>query len=159
MESAGNANADSSMSFAVDLDGDGEQEVIVGDALYNVAGGAKWNNGLPDGFPAIVDLELDGQPEIVVVYDGDGLPEIGVAGGSKYSVFDSDGAVLWSVATQDASSAITGSSVYDFEGDGVADVVYGDEINLYGFSGNDGTVKLKYAPHNSGTRPEMQTRD
>ena len=185
---ANNDNADASMSFAVDLDGDGEQEVVVGNALYNMAGAAKWNNGLADGFPAIIDLELDGQPEIVVVYngkvrtqrhsdgsvvwdvpvpggrggpptvadfDGDGMPEIGIAGGSKYSVFDTDGAVLWSVTTQDASSAITGSSVYDFEGDGVADVVYGDEINLYVFSGNDGTVKLKYAPHNSGTRLEM----
>ena len=185
---ANNDNADASMSFAVDLDGDGEQEVVVGNALYNMAGAAKWSNGLADGFPAIIDLELDGQPEIVVVYngkvrtqrhsdgsvvwdvpvpggrggpptvadfDGDGMPEIGIAGGSKYSVFDTDGAVLWSVTTQDASSAITGSSVYDFEGDGVADVVYGDEINLYVFSGNDGTVKLKYAPHNSGTRLEM----
>jgi hypothetical protein len=95
-----------------------------------------------------------GGPPTVADFDGDGMPEIGIAGGSKYSVFDTDGAVLWSVTTQDASSAITGSSVYDFEGDGVADVVYGDEINLYVFSGNDGTVKLKYAPHNSGTAIE-----
>ncbi len=185
---AGNANADASMSFAVDLDGDGEQELVVGDALYNIAGAAKWNNGLPDGFPATIDLELDGQPEIVVVYnskvrtqrhtdgsvvwdmaipggrggpptvadfDGDGLPEIGVAAGSKYTVFDTDGATLWTAVTQDASSAITGSSVYDFEGDGIADVVYADEINLYVYSGNDGTVKLKFTPHNSGTRLEM----
>ncbi len=185
---AGNANADASMSFAVDLDGDGEQEVVVGDALYNIAGAAKWNNGLADGFPATIDLELDGQPEIVVVYDGkirtqrhtdgsvvwdvaipggrggpptvadfdgDGMPEVGVAAGSKYTVFDTDGTALWTAATQDASSAITGSSVYDFEGDGIADVVYADEINLYVFSGNDGTVKLKFTPHNSGTRLEM----
>ncbi len=185
---AGNANADASMSFAVDLDGDGEQEVVVGDALYNAAGAAKWNNGLADGFPATIDLELDGQPEIVVVYngkvrtqrhtdgsvvwdvavpggrggpptvadfDGDGLPEIGIAAGSKYTVFDTDGTALWTAATQDASSAITGSSVYDFEGDGIADVVYADEINLYVFSGNDGTVKLKFTPHNSGTRLEL----
>ena len=185
---ADNMNGSASMSFAVDLDGDGEQEVVVGDALYNPAGVAKWNNGKPDGFPGIVDLELDGQPEIIVVYtgrirtqrhtdgavvwdvsvpggrggpptvadfDGDGMPEIGVAGASRYTVFDTDGSALWTAITQDASSAITGSSVYDFEGDGVADVVYADEINLYVFSGNDGTVKLKYTPHNSGTRLEM----
>ncbi len=185
---ADNMNGSASMSFAVDLDADGEQEVVVGDALYNIAGADKWHNGLPDGYPAIVDLELDGEPEIIVVstskirtqrhldgsvvwsvaipggrggpptvadFDGDGLPEIGVAAASKYTVFDTDGTTLWTVTTQDASSAITGSSVYDFEGDGIADVVYADEINLYVFSGNDGTVKLKFTPHNSGTRLEM----
>ena len=183
-----NMNGSVSMSFAVDVDADGEQEVVVGNALYNIAGAEKWYNALSDGYPAIVDLELDGQPEIIVVstskirtqrhvdgavvwdvavpggrggpptvadFDGDGMPEIGVAAASKYTVFDTDGTVLWTATTQDASSAITGSSVYDFEGDGVADVVYADEINLYVFSGNDGTVKLKFTPHNSGTRVEM----
>jgi hypothetical protein len=185
---AGNANASASMSFAVDVNADGEQEVVVGDALYNIAGADLWFNGLPDGFPATIDLEADGAAEIVVVYnanvrvqrgsdgsvvwdvavpgglggpptvadfDGDGLPEVGIAGQGKYSVFDTDGAVLWSNTTQDASSGITGSSVYDFEGDGIADVVYADEINLYVYSGVDGAEKLKFADHNSGTRLEM----
>ena len=181
------ASGSTSASFAVDVDGDGEQEVVVGDALYNLAGATKWFNNLGDGFPGVLDLELDGVPEIVVVtngkvrvqrsadgglvweaaipggaggpptvadYDGDGLPEIGIAGKSRYTVFDTDGASLWTVVTQDASSGITGSTVYDFEGDGVADVVYADEINLYVFSGNDGAIKLKLAEHNSGTRIE-----
>jgi uncharacterized protein GlcG (DUF336 family) len=177
-----------SMSFAVDVDADGEQEVVVGDALYNMAGADKWFNNLGDGYPAALDLDLDGLAEIAVVnngkvrvqkgsdgsviwdvaipggaggpptvadFDGDGLPEIGVAGKSRYTVFDTDGAALWTAITQDASSGITGSSVYDFEGDGVADVVYADEINLYVYSGVDGAVKLKFAEHNSGTRLEM----
>jgi hypothetical protein len=104
-----------SMSFAVDVDGDGEQEVVVGNALYNIAGADLWYNGETDGYPAIIDLELDGQPEIVVVppsvrtqrgtdgtvvwdvavpggrggpptvadFDGDGMPEIGIAGGQQ----------------------------------------------------------------------------
>ena len=37
------------------------------------------------------------------------------------------------------------------EGDGIADVVYADEINLYVYSGTDGAVKLLYAAHDSGT--------
>ena len=177
-----------SMSFAVDLNNDGDQEVVVGNALYNIAGADLWFNQKTDGYPAIIDLEVDGVPEIVVVppnrvrvqrstdgavvwdvavpgglggpptvadFDGDGLPEIGIAGKNRYSVFDTDGAVLWSAITQDASSGITGSTVYDFEGDGVADVVYADEINLYVFSGTDGAVKLKFTDHNSGTRLEQ----
>ncbi len=155
-----------SMSFAVDINNDGDQEVVVGNALFNIAGADLWFNGETDGFPAIIDLEVDGQPEIVVVppnrvrvqrgtdgsvvwdvavpgglggpptvadFDGDGLPEVGIAGKNRYSVFDGDGTVLWSAVTQDASSGITGSSVYDFEGDGVADVVYADEVNLWVF--------------------------
>ncbi|MEZ4384612.1 MAG: FG-GAP-like repeat-containing protein [Nannocystaceae bacterium] len=180
-------NGSASMSFAVDLDDDGEQEVVVGNAVYNIAGGDIWFNGEADGYPAIGDFDLDGQPEIVVVsngtlrlqasdtgeviwaiaipggiggpptvadFDGDGEPEIGVAGKSRYSVFEGGGTVLWTNTTQDASSGITGSSVYDFEGDGVADVVYADEINLYVYAGNDGTTKLKLTEHNSGTRLE-----
>ena len=87
-------------------------------------------------------------------FDGDGQPEIGIAGQSRYSVIEGDGTILWTNVTQDGSSGITGSAVYDFEGDGVADVVYADEINLYVYNGIDGKTKLQLAEHNSGTRLE-----
>jgi hypothetical protein len=96
-----------------------------------------------------------GGPPTIADYDGDGFPEVGVAGQSKYTVIDTDGSMLWVKDTTDASSGITGSSVYDFEGDGIADVVYADEINLYVFSGIDGATKLTFADHNSGTRLEL----
>jgi hypothetical protein len=44
--------------------------------------------------------------------------------------------------------------VYDFEGDGVADVVYADETKLWVYAGHDGSVKLSFADHSSGTRIE-----
>ena len=133
-----------------DFDLDGVPEiVVVSNAnvhVHDSSDGAElWNTDIPGGL---------GGPPTIADYDGDGFPEVGIAGLSKYTVFDTDGTVLWSQVTQDASSGITGSSVYDFEGDGVADVVYADEINLYVFSGNDGTIKLQYADHNSGTRLE-----
>jgi hypothetical protein len=80
----------------------------------------------------------------VADFDGDGLPEIGVAGGSSYSIYDPDGAdpVLWSHATQDASSNATGSSVFDFEGDGVAEVIYCDECFMRVYAGQTGDVLL-----------------
>ena len=83
-------------------------------------------------------------------YDGDGQPEIGIAGKTAYVVFDGDGSVLWQMPTTDASSATTGSAVYDFEGDGVADVVYADEHTLWVFAGDTGAVKLQFE-HSSGT--------
>ena len=47
---------------------------------------------------------------------------------------------LWIKQTQDCSSAATGSSVFDFDGDGSAEVLYGDEQRLRIYKGSDGTV-------------------
>jgi preprotein translocase YajC subunit len=44
-------------------------------------------------------------------FDGDGEPEVGVAGYSGYVVYDTDGTLVWETATTDHSSARTGSSV------------------------------------------------
>ena len=49
-----------------------------------------------------------------------------------------DPGVLWSKQTRDASSGGTGSSVFDFNGDGTAEVVYRDECWLRVYNGKDG---------------------
>lgn len=86
-----------------------------------------------------------GGPPTVADFDGDGMPEIGVAGASSYSVYDPTGPsdVLWSMPTLDMSSNATGSSVFDFEGDGAAEVIYGDECYMRVYRGSDGTVLLE----------------
>ncbi len=81
-----------------------------------------------------------GGPPTIADYDGDGLPEIGVAGAVRYAVFEHTGALKWQATTQDSSSNRTGSSVFDFNGDGQAEVVYRDELFLRIYAGATGAV-------------------
>jgi hypothetical protein len=92
----------------------------------------------------------EGGPPTVADFDGDGRAEIGVAGADFYVVADldclgtprpagcSDPGIRWKVANFDCSSRVTGSSVFDFDGDGRAEVVYADEQNFRIFDGATG---------------------
>ena len=108
-----------------------------------------------------------GGPPTIADYDHDGLPEVGLAGQDYYTVFDPDcqatprpgGKCARPHAlrlrrrtarapttssgrkqTQDHSSNITGSCVFDFPGAGTPEVVYADECFARVLSGFDGTV-------------------
>lgn len=112
-----------------------------------------------------------GGPPTIGDFDGDGRREFAVAGGSRYTVFDvdcdTDGeaagctreaglprGVLWSRRSQDNSSNVTGSSVFDFDADGVAEVVYGDECFVRIYRGTDGEVLFSQSA-SSGTGYEL----
>ncbi len=88
-------------------------------------------------------------------FDGDGLVEIGTAGGANMVVFDPDGPepVLWVVPSKDTSSHRTGSTVFDFEADGEAEVIYSDECFVRIYKGADGAI-LFQAPNNTRTQYE-----
>ena len=62
-----------------------------------------------------------GGPPNIADFDGDGVPEVAAAGSSQYIVYKYAGGAaftkLWSAATDDDSSQVTGSSVFDFNGD------------------------------------------
>ncbi len=70
-------------------------------------------------------------------FDGDGTPDIGTAGANNYVVLRYAGpdqlSVLWRAPTEDDSSSRTGSSVFDFDGNGRAEVIYNDEefVRIY----------------------------
>ena len=82
-----------------------------------------------------------GGPPNIADFDGDGFPDIGLAGGARYVVVQFDGVdtltQLWSAATKDVSSNRTGSSVFDFDGDGRNEVIYGDEWFLRIYPGTE----------------------
>ncbi len=139
-----------------DFDGDGEGEIAVaGDGkirLQDTNGTVLWKASIPGAGSSYY-----GGPPTVADYDGDGDPEIGVASGSRYSVFEADGTIRWQAVTDDSSSGNTGSAVFDFEGDGVAEVVYADQTTLWVFNGVDGSVKLNSSEHSNGTWLEYPT--
>jgi hypothetical protein len=110
-------------------------------------------------------------PPTIADFDGDGEPEIGTAGADFYVVMDMEcdpsdpnadipdkcraRGVLWASPNQDCSSRATASSVFDFEGDGKAEMVYADEQTFKIHDGTDGTVLFRDDDHGSNTRIEM----
>ncbi len=105
-----------------------------------------------------------GGPITIGDFDSDGLPEIGIASSGMFGVYDprckayeagkcADKNVLWERWSQDHSSGQTGSSLFDFDGDGQAELVYGDECFTRVYDGKTGKV-LFSARRTSGTSIE-----
>jgi hypothetical protein len=92
-------------------------------------------------YPAHPNCDLSrrsfGGPPTVADFDGDGDNEIATAGACYYSVyhFDESNGDRFEryamVETKDWSSASTGSTVFDFNGDGASEVVFSDEAAVY----------------------------
>ncbi|HMY17685.1 MAG TPA: VCBS repeat-containing protein, partial [Polyangium sp.] len=91
-----------------------------------------------------------GGPPTVADFNGDGFPDVGLAGGIGYAAFDGKKLMdpnvadadtfIWLRQTLDCSSSSTGSSVFDFDGDGRAEVIYADEYKMHVYAGPDGSV-------------------
>jgi hypothetical protein len=122
---------------------DGIAEIVtvngVDVSLYTLGGQQLFTAQQGGGAPTIGD------------FDNDGFPEISSAGGTAYTVFDLDckdpmapgcasAYVRWTQPSQDASSKNTGSSIFDFEGDGEAEAIYADECFLRVYEGSTGEV-------------------
>ena len=107
-----------------------------------------------------------GGPPTVADFDGDKQPEVAAAGYVGYAVFDQQCAATplpsfchskgmrWFKVTQDKSSGCTGSSVFDFNGDGKAEVIYRDECWLRVYDGTTGKVRFAHSI-SSGTKMEL----
>ncbi|MCB0969268.1 MAG: VCBS repeat-containing protein, partial [Ilumatobacter sp.] len=170
-----------------DLDGDGSPEIIV---VANLGKNLfvhhihvwRYDANMPGNFEIVrQDVDINGPlainlcpsnsngysggggPPTVAEFNGDGTPDVGVAGGIGYAVFDgaklmdpntlNADTLLWIKQTQDCSSSFTGSSVYDFNGNGRAEVVYADEEVMRIYRGTDGEILAEIC-NTSGTLHE-----
>lgn len=117
-----------------DFNADGLPEVILvrGGQIHALNG----LTGVELASFAIPGTDDRGGAPNIADFNGDGAPDIATAGASFYVVVEFDGtsfSELWRAATEDDSSRVTGSSVFDFDGDGINEVVYNDEffIRIY----------------------------
>jgi hypothetical protein len=133
------------LAAAADFDGDKKPEVVI------VSGGKVWilegATGADEIGPFTLPGTGSGGPPTVADFDGDKKAEIGVAQQNKYSMLkpnytNNTLAVVWEAPNHDLSSSVTGSSVFDFEGDGKAEVIYNDECFLWVYDGATGKVLL-----------------
>lgn len=150
-----------------DLDKDGKPEVVATDYKTHTLVIWQLDSTQPNGVKILrqgVDINgtlsvnlcnagtegntKGGGPPLIADLNGDGIPDVGVAGGVGYAAFDGaklmDAAVpngqtfLWIKQTQDCRSASTGSSAFDLDGDGRVEVFYGDETKLHVYDGLSG---------------------
>jgi hypothetical protein len=125
--------------------------------------GIDLNNGTLTATYCNAAKEYGGGPPTVADFDGDGFPDVGAAGAVGYVVFNgaklmdpaqpstSAALTLWFKTTHDCSSAVTGSSVFDFNGDGKAEVIYSDEYHLWMYDGATGTNLIPSTCNTTGT--------
>ncbi|MCK6528289.1 VCBS repeat-containing protein [Myxococcota bacterium] len=98
-----------STSFFADVDLDGDQELMAGNAAYDKVGATIYTYGSADGYPAVANFDGDDQAEVVVVTNG------------SVSLYDTTGPRIW------GPSNIPGGgggppTIADFDGDGAVEV-------------------------------------
>ncbi|MBK7579881.1 MAG: VCBS repeat-containing protein [Myxococcales bacterium] len=159
---------DSAWAAVGDLDKDGKPEIVG----INPANGSRkmhvWRvkSGTPNFEVVRAPFDIHetavsnpcghnsgGGPPTIADFNGDTVPDVALAGSIAYVIFDgkklmdptapSNTTLLWQSITQDCSSAATGSSVFDFNGDGKAEAVYSDEIYLRVYDGATGNELWK----------------
>ena len=148
-----------------DFDGDGGAEIAVIQTNNHTLYLWRVDPAMPNGAQVIrQNININGAlgacsggtgggPPTIADFNGDGTPDVGVAAGVGYAVFDGAAlmnpavadadTLMWITPAQDCSSRRTGSSVFDFDGNGSAEVVYGDEQYLRIYDGATGAVVLE----------------
>jgi hypothetical protein len=133
-----------------DFEADGTPEVVVHNGQIHILNGEDGSTAygaidLPYPRPSnecsednTRDCEMPIPTHVALAdFDADGKPEIAVANRSVLLVLEASGAELWRVNISDQTGA-SGPAAFDFEGDGIWEVVYSDEQNTFALRGTNG---------------------
>lgn len=142
------ASGEGSFSQPVNVDGDAEGEVLVATAgaltACDTDGTELWSRSINGYYGTAV---------AVADFDGDGLQEFAEAERNALRLLDGDGTELW-VATIHDNSGLSGCTSWDVDLDGVAEVIYADEQDLWVFDGRTGAAQIQFGEHDSRTTSE-----
>ena len=141
-----NKNTQQGFSAIGNFDNDAYPEIVLTDLdgsikLLEHDGTIIWEYQSEDsggGVPSIGDVDGDGEPDIVV------------AGGELIKVLNKQGVLINSFSINDASSKRSGVITYDFNHDGKAEIINVDESGLNVFSASENQLIYK-SPQSSGT--------
>ncbi len=129
----------------LDEDPEGEWIAISGDTIRAVDtdGQLLWG-------PQQVDASASLSVASIGDLDLDGWPEIAIAGRDTLVVANHDGSLLWTASVHDETGA-TGTTIFDFEGDGFPELVHMDEMQVAVYDGRSGEMKFNTTEHSSNT--------
>ncbi len=139
-----------------DFDLDGDLDAIIQGKLDTQNTVYVWDVQTPvvmHEFPLFTNVGGGASRPNIADLDGDGLPEISFVSRDNFYALDNDFSILWTRPIFDPS-AVTVSSVFDFCGNGAAEVIYRDQDSLYIFDGPTGNVEFQ-TPCKSATHVEM----
>jgi hypothetical protein len=152
------------MSVAADLDGDGILEVVAGNTVYRQDGTIFWQNkNIDDGICAVIDIDQDGHPEVVVEESADHVAILNGLNGSLIRKVGSGPSVTGSCQSDSDCGSDTCSGgkctfsaipapfvAADFDGDGQIEIAIPMKYELRVFKTNNGNL-LWTAPINDNT--------
>lgn len=134
-----------------DFDGDGKGEVVIANWEYGTVslvdddGGQVWKVTLWE--PYATGYAGGGGPPTVADFNGDGELEIALRGADSVVVLDKGGNTLWSVGITESFAYLGGVTAFDFDDDGVLEVVVADETALWLLNGETGETTLSIEEH------------
>jgi hypothetical protein len=124
----GRTISESSVSAVADLDLDGIQEVIVGDAAYDPDGNDIYVNDQEDAMIGIANVDGDPEGEIVAVSH------------NKVRVVDTDGTKIWGPKEIPSANIVSPPAIGDVDLDGKPEIVIAGGNKLRVINAEDGSA-------------------
>ncbi|MEC7986601.1 MAG: hypothetical protein VX278_15650 [Myxococcota bacterium] len=119
--------SESAVSAVADLDLDGQSELIVGDARYDINGTAVWHDSSQsDAMIAIANLDADPEGEVIA---------------TSYNTIravDTDGTILWGPTALPSANILSPPAIADLDGDGQVEIITagGNELRCLNHDGS-----------------------